>query len=296
MISVVIPAYNEEGAVGATLDRLKVVLDAAGYPDYEIILVNDGSSDNTRAIAEAKGVQVISHPHNLGYGHSIKAGINAARHEILVITDADGTYPVEEIPALVEVFQQGYHMVVGARTGSHYHESLIKMPLRRILKWLVEFAASRKISDINSGLRVFTRSHARSFFNQLCNTFSFTTSLTLAYMMTGKFVTYVEIPYEQRTGNTKVRLFKDSLRTLQYIAQAILYYNPLKIFLIMCITLLGIAGVSIVLGLVLQLKSAFLLGVGSILLAMLVFAMGLLGDLLRQIMDAQQNRDQDPPL
>jgi hypothetical protein len=115
--------------------------------------------------------------------------------------------------------------------------------------------------------------------------FSFTTSLTLAYMMNSKFVAYLEIDYRERVGRSKVRLFRDSVRTLQNILEAATYYNPLKIFLLFGSICLVLAVVSIVFGIILQLVSAFMLGVGAILLAILVFAMGLLAVLLKQIMD-----------
>ena len=123
-------------------------------------------------------------------------------------------------------------MVVGARTGKYYRESIMKSLLRIILKFLVEFTAGRSIPDINSGLRVFSKKTITNYLQHLCNTFSFTTSLTLAYMMTGKFVEYIPIEYGKRMGVSKVRLFRESLRTLQYITQSIIYYNPLKLFIL----------------------------------------------------------------
>ncbi len=141
------------------------------------------------------------------------------------------TYPFTEVPKLLEEYHKGFDMVVGARTGEHYRESNLKSPLRKILKFLVEFTAGRKVPDVNSGLRVFSKTTIIAYLNHLCDTFSFTTSMTLAYMMTGKFVKYIPIPYDKREGKSKVRLFRDSLRTLQYILQAINYYNPIKIFL-----------------------------------------------------------------
>lgn len=288
MISVVIPAYNEEPGLPDTLRRVRETLERAGYADAEVVVVDDGSTDATARVAAEGGARVVSHPHNLGYGYSVKDGIVAARHDVIALTDADGTYPVEEIPALVETLRQGYHMVVGARTGRHYRQSNLKAPLRLVLKWLVEFTAGRRIPDINSGLRVFGREDAMGYFDHLCNTFSFTTSLTLAFMMTGRFVTYRRIPYAARVGASKVRLFKDSLRTLQYIVQAILYYNPLKIFLVLCLVNLAFAVVCAVVAFLFHIKSAFLLSVGAVLLSILVFALGLLADLLKQIMDTQR--------
>ncbi len=283
-VSVVIPAYNEENGIELTVRSIQDVFQRAGFATYEIVVVDDGSSDLTAQHARQAGACVVTHPHNVGYGRSLKDGITAARHDTIVITDADGTYPVGRIPELLQHYVRGFDMVVGQRTGDHYRESVIKAPLRSVLKFLVEFTAGRRIPDINSGLRVFRRETVLPYFQHLCDTFSFTTSMTLAYMMTGKFVAYLPIEYHSRIGKTKVRLFRESLRTLQYIVQAIIYYNPLKIFLMMSALCLLFAAFTLVVAMIFQLTSGFLLAVGSILVAILVFSLGLLADLLKQIM------------
>ncbi len=175
-------------------------------------------------------------------------------------------------------------MVVGERRGEHYRGSAIKWPMRILLRFLVEWTAGRSIPDINSGLRVFSRGTSMAFFGHLCDTFSFTTSLTLAYMMTSKFVSYLPIDYHERLGKTKVRLWRDSMRTLQYIVQAVLYYDPLKIFVLMTIACCLIAAVSVGIGIMFKLLTGFLMAVGALIAAILVFGLGLLADLLRQIM------------
>lgn len=283
MISVVIPAFDEEAAIADTVRRIGEVLVASGEQGYEIIVVDDGSTDRTGEIAAAHGARVLRKLQNLGYGNSLKLGIRAALHDTIVITDADGTYPIDSIPVLLAKYREGYHMVVGARTGEHYRESLIKSPLRRMLKWLVEFTAGRRIPDINSGLRVFSKADSIPFFDHLCDGFSFTTSITLGYMLRMKYVEYLPIPYHKRIGRTKVRLVRDSLRTLQFIVQAILYYNPMKIFLVLAMLTAGIGIVMVFAGFFFHLITAALLGVGGILAAVVVFALGLLGELLRQI-------------
>ena len=281
MISVVIPAFNEGRAIGATILDVRRALDGI---EHEIVVVDDGCSDDTAAQATSAGARVITHPHNLGYGAALKSGIRAAAFDTIVMTDADGTYPNGEIPALLAHYRKGFNMVVGARTGSHYRESAVKAPLRYLLKWLVEFTTGRKIPDVNSGLRVLSRGEVLPYLENLCNTFSFTTSVTLAYMMTAKFVGYVPISYNERIGETKVRLFRDSLRTLQYIVQAILYYNPLKIFLLICGLLLVAATGLMFAAIQWKVMTAFYLGVGCLLLVIVVFCFGLMGELLSRIM------------
>ncbi len=283
-VSVVVPAYDEENGIERTVRSIHELFEHAKFGNYEIVVVDDGSSDLTAQYARQAGARVVSHPHNVGYGRSLKDGITAAHYDTIVITDADGTYPVERIPDLLQHYIRGFDMVVGQRTGEHYKESAIKAPLRSILKLLVEYTAGRRIPDINSGLRVFRRETVMPYFQHLCDTFSFTTSLTLAYMMTGRFVTYLPMEYHSRIGKTKVRLFRESLRTLQYIVQAIIYYNPLKIFLLMSALCLLFAAFSLIIAMIFQITSAFILSVGSILVAILVFALGLLADLLKQIM------------
>jgi polyisoprenyl-phosphate glycosyltransferase len=284
MISIVIPAFNEQDAIAETVRRLSATLAAAKLTPYEVIVVDDGSHDETGARAAAAGAHVIRHPHNAGYGHSLKDGIRSARYELVAISDADGTYPIESLPTLVSLYREGFDMVVGARSGKHYQESLLKMPLRWTLRRLVEWTANRSIPDINSGLRVFKRSTAMSYYDHLCNTFSFTTSLTLAYMMTGRFVGYVPIDYHKRIGKSKVKLLGDSLRTIQYVLEAAIYYNPLRIFLLMSILVVVASFASFLLALTTHLHVFYFIGVGGMVTSLIVFSMGLLAALLRQIM------------
>jgi glycosyltransferase involved in cell wall biosynthesis len=281
MLSIVIPAKNEENAITKTVGQINVALKNI---EHEIILVDDGSSDATVQKAKEAGVKVISHPHNLGYGAAIKTGIKQAKYEIIAITDADGTYPIDKIPDMLETFLKGFDMVVGKRTGKHYFESIFKMPLRFLLKLIVEYTAGRKVPDVNSGLRIFTRKDAINYLPRLCNTFSFTTSLTLAYMMNCKTVTYVPVPYEKRIGKSKVKLFKDTLGTLQYIVEAIVYYNPIKIYLIICfISFLFSIIIAIAAVVLVNYVFAFAAIMGCFFSA-LFFSIGLIAVMLKQIM------------
>jgi glycosyltransferase involved in cell wall biosynthesis len=233
-VSVVLAAYNEEQTVAGTVEAFTAALSAAGLPAWEILLVDDGSTDGTREAAERAGARVVCHPQNAGYGRTIKDGIAAAEHDTIVICDADGTYPAGRVPALLDTYFRGFDMVVGQRTS--FGDGWFKTIMRHVLKWLVQYSAGQSIPDINSGLRIFDRRVVTPLFPTLCNTFSFTTSLTLAYLMTGRFVAYVPISYGQRSGSTKVHLFRDALRTLQYIVEALVHYNPLKVFLLVAAT------------------------------------------------------------
>ena len=284
MISVVLAAYNEDKAVAETVERIHQVLKTADLGEFEVVVVDDGSTDATGELAEAAGARLLRHPHNIGYGRALKHGIEAARFDTVIIADADGTYPVERMPELVRMYRQGFDMVVGARTGQQFRGSGPKPFMRLVLRFLVEWTTGRRIPDINSGLRVFSRESMLGYSKHLCDTFSFTTSATLAYMMTGRFVGYLPVGYAERIGKSHVHLWRNSLRTLQFVIQAIVYYNPLKIFLLMSMICMAGAAVSLVIGIVFHLATGFTMAVGSLLVAILIFALGLLADLLRQIL------------
>jgi glycosyltransferase involved in cell wall biosynthesis len=287
MISVVIPALNEERAIVAVLEKVHGTFKSSGIDAYEIVVVDDGSSDATGQRAASQGARVVRNLHNLGYGRSLKRGIEAARFDTIVITDADGTYPVEEIPSLLEEFAKGYDLVIGSRNNLRDHDGVTKRLMRRSLRGLVEVIAGRTVPDINSGLRVFHKQIVTSYFPLLCDTFSFTTSQTLTYMLDGRFVSFYPLHYSVREGKSKVRLLRDSARTLQFVVQTVLYSQPIRIF-ILASTLLVIAAVlSLVVSLATHLFVFYMLGIGAALVALLVFCLGLLADLLKQILRYQ---------
>ena len=200
MLSIVIPALNEEPSIAETIESIRAILEQHEIV-HEIIVVNDGSTDKTGAIAESCGAKMIHHPSPGGYGKSLKDGILQAKYDLIAITDADSTYPNERIIDLLEaVHVRGVDMAVGARTGRHYRGAFFKMPSRRVFRWLAEYAAGRSIPDINSGLRVFRKSIALRFINTISDGFSFTTTITLAAMLNGYFVEYIPIDYHLRKG------------------------------------------------------------------------------------------------
>ena len=284
MISIIISAHNEENAIVETVNSCKKILTLSGNETSEIIVIDDGSSDNTFNKAKETGAKVIRHPCNIGYGRSLKDGINAASNDMIVIIDADGTYSAESIPELISEYRKGFNMVVGARQGTHYDSSFKKKIIRKILKMLVEFTTGRSIPDINSGLRIFSKKDFMLYINNLCDGFSFTTSLTLTYLMSGKTIKYIPINYHRRVGKTKVKIISDSLRTLQFIIEAILYFDPIKIFIVFSLILIVIAFLNFLLTLFLKLNSTFFIGIGCIMLSILMFGLGLIAVLLKQIL------------
>lgn len=286
MISVVIPAYNEEKSIGNTIKEIqKVMKKNKIYKNSEIIVVNDGSTDNTAKVAEKFGAVVINNPSNQGYGFSLKRGIKQAKNETIVITDADLTYPFASVPEMLKIKEKGFDLVVGARTGKYYRQSIFKSFLRRMMKFLVEFVSGKKIKDINSGLRVFDKSLVMKYFPRLCDTFSFTTSQTLAYLMNNHFVYYLDIPYNKRVGKSKIKLFRDTLKSLKYILESCVYYNPLKIFTLLSVICVVLAIIGFLFSHFAHIHAGYILGIGGLLLSIVVFSIGLLAVILKQIMD-----------
>ena len=282
MVSLLIPAYNEEQSIIDTIESAKLLFKNLKIKDFEIIVINDGSTDKTKEYASKTGVKIITHPQNLGYGFSLKNGIKNAKFQTIIITDADQTYPLDEVPKLYTEYKKGFDMVVGKRVG--YKESIFKIILRKILKFVVEFAAGRRIPDINSGLRIFKKDTIKEYLPHLCETFSFTTSATLAYMMNGRFVSYVPINYGKRKGKSKVSLMRDSFKTIFYIMQTVTYYNPLKIFMLFSLVCVLFSLIGFLGSIFFNLNSGFLLGIGGLLVALITISIGLLADLLKQIL------------
>lgn len=227
-LTVVIPAYNEEGGIEATLSSVREALHGSGW-EFEIIVVDDGSSDRTAELAQKAGVRVLTQPENRGYGAALKAGIAAAQHERIVITDADGTYPAAAIPELL-AFADDYDMVVGSRTGDDVAIPLARRPAKEALRVLASYLAGRPIPDLNSGLRVLQRDLVRRFEHILPAGFSFTTTITLAALCNGLLVYYHPINYYERVGESKIRP-THALEFLILILRTIVYFNPLKVFL-----------------------------------------------------------------
>lgn len=230
-ISIIVPVYNEEGGVGSLIERLLSEMGRTGRP-FELLVVDDGSTDSTRELinAYAEKVRVLQHEENRGYGAALKTGIHAARFPITLIIDADGTYPTEEIPRLLDELREGTEMVVGARTGPDVRMPFLRRPAKWLLRRLAEYLAERKIPDLNSGLRAFRKETALRYFHILPNRFSFTTTITLAFLSEGLTVRFVPINYWKRVGRSKIRS-ADALSFLTLIVRTITYFNPLRIFL-----------------------------------------------------------------
>lgn len=232
--SIILPAFNEEDGIASVLQSIREL-----QPEAEVIVVDDCSTDGTVMKVAPFGAIVLRHQLNLGAGKSVKDGVERASFDRIIMMDSDGTYPVESIPALLAELDRGFNLVVGARHGEEYSGRILKRSARFVFRCLAEFATGKRIPDINSGMRAFRRSEILPYFPSLCNGFSLPTTMTLAYFFTGKKVQYVPIEYRKRFGHTKVKIIRDSLRTLQYMTESIAHYNPLKLFLLLeCISMM----------------------------------------------------------
>ena len=277
-LSVIIPAFNEEGAVKETIEEIYSALNPTGVP-YEVIVVDDGSEDNTRAEAEATGVRVEYNQVNSGYGATLKRGVKAATHEYVAIIDADGTYPAHYLPDMLAKCRD-MDMVVGDRGAAMKNVPLIRKPAKFILNKLASFLAERKLNDLNSGLRVFRKSELIPFLPLLPQNFSFTTTITLCMSCNNKRMIYTPIEYRKRVGKSKIKPM-DFINFIILIMRAITLFNPLRIF--------------IPLGLMFFLLGVFKLiydltqwnlsetAIFSFLAAILIWSLGLIADMISRL-------------
>lgn len=228
-LSVVIPAFNERQAIAGVINEIFEVLSTQNV-EFEIIVVDDGSTDGTSGSLQDKGVELIRHPENRGYGASIKTGVLTARHPWILILDADATYPVSEIPRLLENLDH-YEMIVGARTGADVNIPFIRRPAKWMLNKLANFMVQTKIPDLNSGFRLFKKTSFLRFINICPSGFSLTTTITLALLSNHYAVKYVPVNYYKRKGRSKIRPLRDTYNFFLLVLRTIMFFDPLRIFM-----------------------------------------------------------------
>jgi len=226
--SIIIPAYNEEDTIKKTLDELKTYIEDESL-DCEIVVVNDGSKDKTLEILkQIPNINVLNHPHNKGYGAAVKTGVNAAKADWVLVFDSDGQHRVEYIKDLVEA-KKGYDMVIGARKG--YKGPAIRQPGKKVLHMVAEYLVEKKIEDLNSGLRILKKEHFLKYSHLLPPAFSWTTTITLAFLRDSLNIKYVPIKINKRLGGKSMVSPKDALKTMILILRIIMLFSPLRIFL-----------------------------------------------------------------
>ena len=226
-VTVLIPAFNEEESITGTVEAIRQ------FEPYvralQIIVINDGSSDRTGEIARTLPVTLLEHETNLGYGAGLKNGLRNAKYDFILIADADGTYPLEDIPRLL-ADAKDYSMVVGARTGA-----IVKVPpLRKPGKWIItrlaEYLSNRKIPDLNSGFRIFRKDVAMRFIELYPDGFSFTTTITLAMLTNHYQVKFIPINYHRRVGKSSIKPLRDFTNFTILIIRICAYFKPLNVF------------------------------------------------------------------
>lgn len=225
LLSIIIPACNEEKVIGQTVAEIRKL----NLPEYELIVVDDGSSDQTARVAAEAGARVISHPYNIGNGAAVKTGIRSASGRVLVFLDGDGQHDPHDIPRLLPYIAR-YHMVVGARQAgsqTHWHRNLANAVYNRFASFIAEF----KIEDLTSGFRIMRRADAQRFCDMLPNRFSYPTTSTLAFVRSGRAVKYVPIQTRYRVGKSKIKLLHDGFEFLLIIIKIAMSFSPLRVFI-----------------------------------------------------------------
>ena len=276
--SIVVPAYNEESSIQKTITAIMSFVSNDGY---EIIVVDDASTDRTIHDIKQGDIKLICHTQNKGYGAALKTGIKNAVGKFIILTDADGTYPNDRIPELVSVCEKGnYDMVVGARVGSKVEIPLIRKPAKWFITKLASYLTGTKIPDLNSGLRVMRREVVDKYIRILPDGFSFTSTITLAMLTNEYSVKYVPIDYFKREGKSKIKPMQDTLNFIQLIIRTVLYFNPLKVFVplslfLVLLAFLVLLGSWVLTGKVMDVTFGVVL-----MTAVMVMAIGMLADLI----------------
>jgi len=230
LVSIVIPVYNEEQAIGDDLDLIIKTMEATNY-DYEIIVVDDGSTDSSADIARQRSqVRLIRHPYNRGTGAARTTGVEQAKGDVIVMTDGDGTYPNQDIPRLLGYMDE-YDMVVGARRRESGTLRWLRSPVKHLIRLLASYLVGIRIPDLNSGFRAFKKDLARKYLSILPRTHSWVSTITIAFLSDGHTVKHVPIDYYPRKGRSTFRPIADTYNYLSLVARTIMYFDPLKVFL-----------------------------------------------------------------
>jgi len=278
-LSILIPAYNEERGIYNTLQQVKQAVEKQDLDDHEIIMIDDGSTDNTAEEAKkCEGAYIIQNERNLGYGASLKKGIRQARFNYILISDADGTYPLDKLNIMIQEIKSN-DMVVGERKLKLLKYSILRRFAKILLRNLVYFITGLKIKDLNSGLRIFRKSAVQQFFPIIGDGFSFTTTISLALLQNGYRIKFIPIDYNARKGRSKIRPLKDTMSIIILIITTVMYFNPIKVLL----PFAGLAFLGMIISLIFDIfvlhniteKSLILLALG-----MAFFFGGIFADLL----------------
>ena len=279
-VSVVLPCFDERDHIELEIKRIRAALEGAGLA-YELICVDDGSTDGTRELLEATpGIRTIVLPRNQGAGTARRIGTQQATGRVVVWTDADMTYPNELIPELVAELDDTYDQVVGARRSEAGTYKLARVPAKWAIRKLASYLTNTDIPDLNSGLRAFKRAVAEPYLRLLPAGFSCVTTITLAFLSNGHPVKYVPIDYFKRAGRSKFHPLTDAYNYIIQVLRMVMYFNPLRVLMPVALTLLAAtfakAGIDLVVHDLRVASSTVLVG----LAAFNIMAIALLADLV----------------
>lgn len=288
-LSIVIPAKNESQGLRDFLSRLRGL-----YPEVQIIVVDDGSTDDTRAVCEAAGVTVLSQPYSKGNGAAIKAGALAAKGEYIVFMDGDGQHNPEDIERLLAKLGEGYDLVVGARSGRGMQASIARWSANAFYNRLASWMVNRRIDDLTSGFRAVNRRKFLGFLYLLPNGFSYPTTSTMAFFRAGYSVGFVPIEVTQRLGKSHINVLRDGVRFFLIIFKIGTLYSPLKVYFPMSVLMTGL-GVLNYLGAALGSGSWRFTNMSTLLVlaGMIVFLIGLLSEQLTNLQYKDVDHEDD---
>ncbi len=278
-VSIVIPAKDEALGLAILLPELVQL-----YPEAEIIVVNDGSSDTTKEVAEAAGANVISHPYAKGNGAAVKSGARAAKGDFIVFMDGDGQHSAADVGRLLAKVEEGYDLVVGARSGRSSQASVARWSANAIYNGFASWMVGRKIDDLTSGFRCVNRRKFLSFLYMLPNGFSYPTTSTMAFFRVGYSVGFVPIEVSKRLGKSHVKLVKDGVRFLLIIFKVGTLYSPLKVYFPAAVFTSGLGVVNYVLTVM---STGYRFTNGTTLLVLTGAIMFLIGLLSEQLTNLQ---------
>ena len=232
-VSVIVPAYNERATIAQEVLSIRQSLEGETFSPLEVLVVDDGSTDGTAELARAAGATVIQHPVNLGQGAAIRTGITNSHGAHVVIIDADGTYPTQDLPRLVSFSaESGYEQVVGDRQSEQGTLRLLRVPVKRLLRMFAAFLSGQAVGDMNSGMRVLTREAALRYLTLIPDGFSNSTTLTLASLSHGGRIAFLPIDYKARMdGRSKFRPIEDTYNMMLTIIRMVMYVDPLRVLL-----------------------------------------------------------------
>jgi glycosyltransferase involved in cell wall biosynthesis len=286
--SIVIPAKNEEEGLAKVLPALRQL-----YPEAEVIVVDDGSTDTTAQVCKDAGVKVISHPYSKGNGAAIKTGARAARGDFIVFMDGDGQHDPADIERLLYKVEEGYDLVVGARSGLSAQASIARWSANSMYNRLASWMVNREIPDLTSGFRCVNRRKLLDFLYLLPNGFSYPTTSTMAFFRAGYSVGFVPITVSSRLGNSHINVLRDGVRFFLIIFKIGTLYSPLKVYFPVAVLLAGMGLLNYFLGAFASGGWRFTnMSTLLILTGVIVFLMGLLAEQLTNLQYKESDASQ----